>query len=206
MIGWIIGIVVVLLIVCWVIGTYNGLIKGRIVVDEAFATMDVYLKKRYDLIPNLVETVKGYASHEKETLEKVISLRTGSYDAMTPEEKIQNGAQISKMIPQIMAVAEQYPDLKANQNFMDLSHNLNETEDDIANARKYYNGAVKQYNMKVQMFPGSLIAGLFHFETKKMFEVENAVERQNVQVKFWWWRAFGEKESFLALCCLPGFC
>ena len=178
MIGWIIGIVVVLLIVCWVIGTYNGLIKGRIVVDEAFATMDVYLKKRYDLIPNLVETVKGYASHEKE------SLRTGSYDAMTPEEKIQNGAQISKMIPQIMAVAEQYPDLKANQNFMDLSHNLNETEDDIANARKYYNGAVKQYNMKVQMFPGSLIAGLFHFETKKMFEVENAVERQNVQVKF----------------------
>ena len=90
MIGWIIGIVVVLLIVCWVIGTYNGLIKGRIVVDEAFATMDVYLKKRYDLIPNLVETVKGYASHEKETLEKVISLRTGSYDAMTPEEKIQN--------------------------------------------------------------------------------------------------------------------
>jgi len=182
MIGWIIGIVVVLLIVCWVIGTYNGLIKGRIVVDEAFATMDVYLKKRYDLIPNLVETVKGYASHEKETLEKVISLRTGSYDAMTPEEKIQNGAQISKMIPQIMAVAEQYPDLKANQNFMDLSHNLNETEDDIANARKYYNGAV--YNMKVQMFPGSLIAGLFHFETKKMFEVENAVERQNVQVKF----------------------
>lgn len=184
MIGWIIGIVVVLLIVCWVIGTYNGLIKGRIVVDEAFVTMDVYLKKRYDLIPNLVETVKGYASHEKETLEKVISLRTGSYDAMTPEEKIQNGAQISKMIPQIMAVAEQYPDLKANQNFMDLSHNLNETEDDIANARKYYNGAVKQYNMKVQMFPGSLIAGLFHFETKKMFEVENAVERQNVQVKF----------------------
>lgn len=159
-------------------------VKGRIVVDEAFATMDVYLKKRYDLIPNLVETVKGYASHEKETLEKVISLRTGSYDAMTPEEKIQNGAQISKMIPQIMAVAEQYPDLKANQNFMDLSHNLNETEDDIANARKYYNGAVKQYNMKVQMFPGSLIAGLFHFETKKMFEVENAVERQNVQVKF----------------------
>ena len=110
MIGWIIGIVVVLLIVCWVIGTYNGLIKGRIVVDEAFATMDVYLKKRYDLIPNLVETVKGYASHEKETLEKVISLRTGSYDAMTPEEKIQNGAQISKMIPQIMAVAEQYPE------------------------------------------------------------------------------------------------
>ena len=183
MIGWIIGIVVVLLIVCWVIGTYNGLIKGRIVVDEAFATMDVYLKKRYDLIPNLVETVKGYASHEKETLEKVISLRTGSYDAMTPEEKIQNGAQISKMIPQIMAVAEQYPDLKANQNFMDLSHNLNETEDDIANARKFYNGTVKDLNNSIEQFPSNIVAGLFHFEKMPMFEI-NEESRENVQVKF----------------------
>ena len=183
MTGIIIAAILIFIIVMFIL-CYNKLTKELITVYEAFSTMDVYLKKRYDLIPNLVETVKGYASHEKETLEKVISLRTGSYDAMTPEEKIQNGAQISKMIPQIMAVAEQYPDLKANQNFMDLSHNLNETEDDIANARKYYNGAVKQYNMKVQMFPGSLIAGLFHFETKKMFEVENAVERQNVQVKF----------------------
>ena len=184
MIGWIIGIVVVLLIVCWVIGTYNGLIKGRIVVDEAFATMDVYLKKRYDLIPNLVETVKGYASHEKETLEKVISLRTGSYDAMTPEEKIQNGAQISKMIPQIMAVAEQYPDLKANQNFMELSSQLQKLEDDISNARRYYNGAVKKYNMNVQTFPRNIIAGMFHFETRPMFEVEDTAQRENVQVKF----------------------
>ena len=93
-------------------------------------------------------------------------------------------ADVDKVVEATRLAKEQYPDLKANQNFMDLSHNLNETEDDIANARKYYNGAVKQYNMKVQMFPGSLIAGLFHFETKKMFEVENAVERQNVQVKF----------------------
>ena len=180
----IIILAVVAILVIWAVSVYNGLVTMDENVTGQWANVETQYQRRADLIPNLVNTVKGYASHEKETLEKVISLRTGSYDAMTPEEKIQNGAQISKMIPQIMAVAEQYPDLKANQNFMDLSHNLNETEDEIANARKYYNGAVKQYNMKVQMFPGSLIAGLFHFETKKMFEVENAVERQNVQVKF----------------------
>ena len=160
------------------------MVKGRITVDEAFSTMDVYLKKRFDLIPNLVETVKGYAKHESSTLEAVVKMRNVNYGSMSQAEKIENGTQLSKVLPQIFALSESYPDLKANQNFMDLSHNLNETEDDIANARKYYNGAVKQYNMKVQMFPGSLIAGLFHFETKKMFEVENAVERQNVQVKF----------------------
>ena len=173
-------------------------------VNGQWANVETQYQRRADLIPNLVNTVKGYASHEKETLEKVISLRTGSYDAMTPEEKIQNGAQISKMIPQIMAVAEQYPDkLKAivekGHEIAALGYHhehmalLSEEEQEsaikkgiaaIEKVRKYYNGAVKQYNMKVQMFPGSLIAGLFHFETKKMFEVENAVERQNVQVKF----------------------
>ena len=178
----VIAVVVILLLAC--VGGYNTLVKGRITVDEAFSTMDVYLKKRFDLIPNLVETVKGYAKHESSTLEAVVKMRNVNYGSMSQAEKIENGTQLSKVLPQIFALSESYPDLKANQNFMDLSHNLNETEDDIANARKYYNGAVKQYNMKVQMFPGSLIAGLFHFETKKMFEVENAVERQNVQVKF----------------------
>ena len=177
MIGWIIGIVVVLLIVCWVIGTYNGLIKGRIVVDEAFATMDVYLKKRYDLIPNLVETVKGYASHEKETLEKVISLRTGSYDAMTPEEKIQNGAQISKMIPQIMAVAEQYPDLKANQNFLELQAQLEGTENRINVARKNFNDAAQSYNTNIRRFPKNIFAGMFGFDKKAYFEAEEGTEK-----------------------------
>ena len=183
MIGWIIGIVVVLLIVCWVIGTYNGLIKGRIVVDEAFATMDVYLKKRYDLIPNLVETVKGYASHEKETLEKVISLRTGSYDAMTPEEKIQNGAQISKMIPQIMAVAEQYPDLKANQNFLELQAQLEGTENRINVARTNFNNAAKNFNTAIRRFPKNILAGLFGFEKRAYFEAAEGAE-QAPQVQF----------------------
>lgn len=180
----IIIVVVLLLVLIWVIGCYNKLVKGKILIDEAFATMDVYLKKRFDLIPNLVETVKGYAKHERGTLEQVIGLRNGNYDSMTEEEKLQTGAVIAKAVPQIMALAEAYPDLKANQNFMDLSRQLNDIEDDIANSRKYYNGAVKQYNMSVQMFPGSIIAGIFHFETRRMFEVESGEERKNVQVKF----------------------
>lgn len=182
--GIIIGIVVIVLLLAFVIGSYNRLVRGKITVDEAFATMDVYLKKRFDLIPNLVETVKGYAKHEESTLAEIVGLRNQNYESMSEEEKIQSGAAMSKMVPQIMALAEQYPDLKANQNFLDLSRQLSQIEDDISSSRRYYNGAVKQYNFTVQMFPGSLIASLFHFETKRMFEVENTAERQNVQVKF----------------------
>lgn len=181
--GIIVGVIIFVLVI-WVISTYNGLVKGRILIDEAFATMDVYLKKRYDLIPNIVETVKGYAGHEQNTFKEIVSMRNVQYDSMSMDEKIKNGAEMSRIMPQIMALAEAYPDLKASQNFSDLTANLHAVEEDIANARKYYNGAVKQYNMKVQMFPGSLIAGSFHFEPRMMFEVDNAVERQNVQVKF----------------------
>lgn len=182
--GMIIGIVVVVLLLVFVIGTYNKLVRGKITVDEAFATMDVYLKKRFDLIPNLVETVKGYAKHEESTFAEIVGLRNQNYSSMSDEEKIQSGMEMSRMLPQIMALAENYPELKANQNFLDLSKQLSQIEDDISSSRKYYNGAVKQYNFTVQMFPSSLIAGLFHFETKRMFEVESAAERQNVQVKF----------------------
>lgn len=183
--GIIVAVIIVLLIV-WAIGTYNSLIRGRATVDEAFSTMDVYMKKRFDMIPNLVETVKGYAKHEESTLAEVVKLRNQgqNYDSMSEEEKLQTSAAISQAIPKIMALAEAYPDLKANQNFLDLSAQLSQVEDDIANSRKYYNGAVKHYNLKVQMFPSSLIAGLFHFTTRKMFELENTAERQNVQVKF----------------------
>lgn len=180
----IIVLVIVGLVIVFLISTYNTLVRGRILVDEAFATMDVYLKKRFDLIPNLVETVKGYAKHEESTFAEIVGLRSQNYDNMSDEEKIQSGAAMSRMLPQIMALAENYPELKANQNFLDLSKQLSQIEDDISNSRKYYNGAVKQYNYSVQMFPSSLIAGLFHFETKRMFEVESAAERQNVQVKF----------------------
>jgi LemA protein len=181
--GIIIGVVVLVLVI-FVIASYNTLVKKKITVEEAFSTMDVYLKKRFDLIPNLVETVKGYAKHESETLASVVSLRGSNYDSMTEAEKIESGAAISRVVPNIMALAEQYPELKANQNFLDLSSQLSAVEEDIANSRKYYNGAVKQYNMAVQTVPSNIIAGLFHFEKKALYEVESAEERKNVQVKF----------------------
>ena len=184
--GWtaIIVFVVVVLLILFVISCYNKLVKQKVLVEEAFSTMDVYLKKRFDLIPNLVETVKGYAKHEQGTLEKVIGLRNGNYSSMTAEEKMENAAAISRAIPQIMALAEAYPDLKANQNFMELSSQLQRVEEDIANARKYYNGAVRNYNMTVQTVPTNILAGMFHFETKPMYEVESDQERETVQVKF----------------------
>lgn len=180
----IIFLVVIVVLVVAFIGCYNKLVKQRITVDEAFSTMDVYLKKRFDLIPNLVETVKGYVSHEKDTLERIVKFRNQNYGGMSPEEKIESGAEISKVLPKILALAEAYPDLKANQNFMELSVQLEAVENDIANARKYYNGAVRQYNVSVQTVPCNIVASLFRFETKKMFEVETAEERENVKVRF----------------------
>lgn len=184
MIPAIIIIVIVVLIILILIGCYNKLVKQKITVEEAFSTMDVYLKKRFDLIPNLVETVKGYAKHEESTLSRVVSLRNQNYSSMSPEEKLANSAAISQAVPKIMALAENYPDLKANQNFMELSVQLETVENDIANARKYYNGAVKKYNMTVQTVPTNIVAGMFHFETKPMFEADSEEERKNVQVRF----------------------
>jgi len=163
--------------------TYNALVRLKNTVKEAFSTMDVYLKKRWDLIPNLVETVKGYAKHEKETLEGVIRLRNGAYDKMSPEEKINANQELSRGITKIMALAENYPDLKANENFKDLSAQLTRVEEDIANSRKYYNAVVRNFNNKVQMFPSNIIASLFKFKEEKMFEIVEE-QRENVQVKF----------------------
>lgn len=180
---WIIVAVVVVLLLLYVMSTYNSFIRLKNTVKESFSTMDVYLKKRWDLIPNLVETVKGYAKHEKETLEGVINLRNGAYDKMSPDEKIATNQELSRGITKIMALAENYPDLKANENFKDLQGQLTKIEDDIANSRKYYNAVVKNFNNKVQMFPSNIIASLFHFKEAKMFEIADA-ERENVQVKF----------------------
>ena len=177
-----IGIIVVLIIIFLVM--YNGFIRLKNNCDEAFATMDVYLKKRYDLIPNLVETVKGYAAHEKETLERVVAARNMAQGASTPEEKAAGESMLQGTLKSLFAVAESYPDLKANQNFMDLQGQLKAVEEDIANSRKYYNAVVKQFNTKCEVFPSNLIAGIFHFEKKPMFEVEAQEERQNVKVSF----------------------
>lgn len=184
MIAGIIIAAVVAILVIWVIASYNGFIKAKNNVEESFSTMDVYLKKRYDLIPNLVETVKGYAKHEAVTLNQVISARNMAEGAATMEDKIQGENMLTGTLRSLFAVAENYPDLKANQNFMDLQGQLRQVEEDIANARKYYNAVVKLFNNKCEMFPTNILAGLFHFDQKPMFEVETEAERQNVKVEF----------------------
>lgn len=172
---------VIALLVIYVLVTYNGFVKIKNRVEEAFSTMDVYLKKRWDLIPNIVETVKGYAKHEKTTLSEVIKLRNDAYDDMSNDDKIKANQELSKGITKIMALAEQYPDLKANENFKDLSAQLTKIEDEIANSRKYYNGTVREFNDKVQMFPSNVVAMIFGYRAKAMFEA-NEEERKNVKV------------------------
>lgn len=174
---------VIVLIVIYVLVTYNSLIMMKNRVEEAFSTMDVYLKKRWDLIPNLVETVKEYASHEEQTLKDVVSLRNSAYDSMNSNEKIDINNKMSQGVTKLMALAEAYPDLKANENFKDLSNKLTRLEDDIANSRKYYNGTVRIMNNKVQMFPSNIIAGMLGFKPLKMFEALDG-ERENVKVQF----------------------
>ena len=176
-------LVIICVIAVYVFSTYNTLVRLRNLVKEGFSTMDIYLKKRWDLIPNLVETVKGYAKHEGELLEKVTQLRSGSYDNMSMESKIDVNNELSRGISKIIAVAENYPDLKANQNFMSLSQELTKIETDIANSRKYYNGTARQFNNKVQMFPSNIIANSFGFKEVNMFEA-SAEERENVKVEF----------------------
>lgn len=184
MIAGIVIAVIVAVVVIWAIATYNGLVGQRNKVEEAFSTMDVYLKKRYDLIPNVVESVKGYAAHEKSTLDAIVRARSAAASAGDLAERFASENELSGALRQLFALAESYPDLKANQNFLDLQSQLQRVEEDIANARKYYNGSVREFNNKVQMFPSSIIAGMFHFERKPMYEVANAAERENVQVSF----------------------
>lgn len=182
----IIIIVIVAVILIWIVATKNSLVGLNNQVEEAFSTMDVYLKKRYDLIPNLVETVKGYASHEKDTLRQVVAARNhaASISSDDLDAKIAGENQIDQALTHLFAVSEAYPDLKANTNFIDLQNQLKQIEEDIANARKYYNGTVRNFNNRVQMFPSSLIAGMFHYSVKPFYKVENAAERENVRVHF----------------------
>ncbi|OLR55481.1 hypothetical protein BHK98_05010 [Hornefia porci] len=184
MIAGIIIAVIVGVIVVWLIAAYNGFVRANNNCEEAFATMDVYMKKRYDLIPNLVETVKGYAAHESGTLQKVVEARNMAQSASTVEERAQAENILSGTLKSLFAISEAYPDLKANQNFMDLQSQLQRIEDEIANSRKYYNAVVKIFNNKCQMFPSNIIANVFHYTRKPMFEVENEEERRNVRVDF----------------------
>lgn len=182
----IVGVIVLLIIIaaCWAIAVRNNFVRMRNVCEEAFATIDVYLKKRYDLIPNLVETVKGYAKHESQTLEKVIQARNNAASATTTAEKIEADANLSNAIKSINIVAERYPDLKANANFQDLSAQLQRIETDLASSRKYYNGTVKTFNTEKDIFPKSIIAGIMKLEKFPYFELDSEEERKNVKVSF----------------------
>ena len=178
---WII-LAIIILIIIYAFILYNNFISLDNKVKEAFSTMDVYLKKRWDLIPNLVETVRGYAKYEEETLTRVTKLRNNVYNEMTNDEKIINNEELSSNVSKIMALKEAYPELKANENFIDLSNKLTKIEDDIANARKYYNGTVRIYNNKVQMFPNNIFAKIFNYKTKRMFEA-SLEDKQNIRIE-----------------------
>ena len=180
---WIILIIVVLLIL-FIISVYNSLVTLRQRVKNAFGQMDVQLQRRFDLIPNLVETVKGYMTHESDTLAKVTELRTAWAGAKTVDEKAKLDNELSNTLKTIMAVAEAYPDLKANQNFESLQNELTETEDKISYSRQFYNDTVTRYNTKLELFPSNIIAGMFHFTAESLFEVDSAEARKNVKVDF----------------------
>lgn len=183
MVGIIVLVIVVVLAI-WLVSAYNGFVKLRNKVEEAFAAMDVSLKKRYDLIPNYVETVKGYAKHESETLEKVIAARNAAMSSTSPEEQIANDNILSGTLKSLFALSEAYPDLKANQNFLQLQDQLQRIEEEIAGSRRYYNGVVNKFNTSIEMFPGNILAGIFGFKRKPLYEVNDAQERENVKVSF----------------------
>lgn len=180
---WIILAIIVILIIA-VIGMYNSLVQSKIKVDNAWSQIDVQLQRRFDLIPNFVETVKGYMTHEKETFEKISSLRTSWANASSVSEKAELDNQLSTTLKTIMAVSESYPELKANQNFSELSEELRNTENKISFSRQFYNDAVTMYNTKIQVFPSNIIAGMFNFKARDLFKTESDEARRNVKVDF----------------------
>ena len=180
---WIIVGVVLALLVVYVVGVYNGLIRLRNKVDDQASQIDVQLKRRFDLIPNLVETVKGYTKHEKETLEWVIAARNAYNTAGNMEDQLKADGELTKAMNKLFALAEAYPDLKANENFTKLQEELSAIEEKIVYSRQFYNDSVLKLNNKIEMFPSNIVAGIFGFKKRQFFEAA-AEERQNVQVKF----------------------
>ena len=182
---WIILGIIVLLIL-WAIGIYNKLVQLKIKVDNSWSDIRVFLKKRFDLIPNLVITVKGYAAHESQVFEKVTQARNAA--VAVPSGDVQGAAQANQVLGGalrgLLAIAENYPDLKANQNFLELQAALQTIETDLGNARRYYNATVRDYNTAIQQFPGVLVAGMMNFTAKEFYELEDPNEAKNVEVKF----------------------
>ncbi len=170
-------------IVVFLVGLFNGLSLARQKIKEAFADIDTQLKKRFDLIPNIIETVKGYAKHEKQIFEDIAKYRAASIGGGSIDEKAAASNALSASLKTLFAVAENYPDLKANANFIELQNTLTQIEQDIQNSRRYYNGAVREYNNKIVVFPNNLVAGMFGFTEEKYFETSDE-EKQNVKVQF----------------------
>lgn len=186
-IGIIVAVVLVIWLVAWCITTRNAFVRIKNKVEEAWATIDVFLKKRYDLIPNLVETVKGYSKHESETLKAVVSARNAAVGASTVAEKAKAENNLSGSLRTLFtAVAESYPELKANSNFLDLQNQLKNIESELESARRYYNGQVKAFNTKLELFPANIIGKRMGegYEKKQYFELDGAHERENVKVQF----------------------
>ena len=181
--GGLILLAVVVVIAAGIVAIYNGLIRLRNRVDEAWSDISVQLKRRYDLIPNLVSTVKGYAAHEKEVFEKVTDARTRAMGAGTAGDKAQAENMLSGALKSLFAVAENYPDLKANQNFLELQRELTDTEDKIQAARRFYNGNVRDFNTKIEVFPNNIFAGIFNFTKREFFGIDEG-EKEPVKVEF----------------------
>lgn len=178
----ILGLVVLALL--WLIAVYNGLVTLKNRVDEAWSDIDVQLKRRYDLIPNLVETVKGYARHESATMESVIRARAAAMGATSTADKAQAENTLSQSLKSLFAIAENYPDLKASQNFLELQNDLKDAEDKIQAARRFYNANVRDFTTKMQVFPNNVIVGRMRFKKYEFFEIGNEAERAAPQVKF----------------------
>ena len=183
-IATIIILVVVAALFVWLILNYNRLVAFKNRTKEAWADIDVQLKRRHDLIPNLMEAVKGYAAHEKQALENVTAARSAAMDAKTPEEKIEKENALSQTLKNLFAVAENYPDLKASANFLELQRELSDTENKIQAARRFYNGNVRDFNIAIESFPSNVVAAIFSFKQMKLFEIAVEAEREVPQVDF----------------------
>ena len=180
---WIVALAILVIFILYIVLAYNKLVVPRNRVKDQWAQIDVQLKRRFDLIPNLVNTIKGYTKHESETLENVIKARNTFLSASTKEEEMKADGELTNAITKLFALSESYPDLKANQNFIDLQEELTSTENKISASRQFYNDTVLNLNNKIEMFPSNIIAGMFHFKKEFFYEV-NEQERENVKVEF----------------------
>lgn len=175
---------IALIIIVWIVISYNKIVRSKILVDEGWSGIDVQLKRRYDLISNLVETVKGYGVHEKNIFENISKMRSISMGASTMEQKSQAEISLAANLKSLFVIVENYPDLKANQSFLALQNQLTEIEQDVQLSRRYYNGAARNYNLVISSFPSMMLAKLFDFEKVSYFEITQGAERESVKVKF----------------------